>query len=873
MSIQPGQTLSHYTLLEKLGEGGMGVVWKAHDTTLGRDVAIKVLPETLSGDTERMHRLETEAKTVAALNHPNIVTLHTVEEAGGVRFLTMELVEGRTLKEHIPETGFAIDQFLELAIQLTDAVSAAHRKGVTHRDLKPSNVMITREGRLKVLDFGLARLERPAEDAAPQADATRTATGTSGVVGTLAYMSPEMLQQVPFDHRADIFALGAILHEMATGQLAFRGKTPAELAASVLRDTTGAVDELRPGLPRQLGRIVQRCLEKEPGERFQTARDLHDELTGLKAARAPASARRWPLVLVATLGLVAVLAVTVLGFRRPAPVTALPALAQLTFSQGVEEFPALSPHGTRLAYSTDRGGVRKIFVKQLPDGEETQITRGDHDEIQPAWSPDGTTLLFVRSPEPGRRVNLSDPFSIYYDGDLWSIDLESGEEHKLVAEAFNPSFSPDGERIAVDASWVGPRRLWLIDRRGLNPRQITAGDSEEVTHVRPRWSPDGTKLVFQSSERTKFDIRVVDVASQQVTIVTNDPARDHNPVFGPDGRTLYFSSYRSGGINIWSLAVDAGGRPQGRPAQITTGAGQDVWLTVAGRHLAFTTLKRNADLWQLPVDPVTGLRTGDPVELLATTREDNRGAWSPDGSKIAFNSDRGGSMNVWIYDLESGSTRQLTKGPGGDYQPTWSPDGSRVAFFSSRSGTPDIWSADVATGELKQITNGTAIEINPFYSPDGNRIAYHSDQSGRMEVWVVNPDGIEPRAVTDMGVIVSHFMRWVRDGEAILFRCLCDGSGQVAEVDLGSGRVSELPHVRGGAHLSLSPAGRRIMDVTNHRVLWSSPIEPGDAERVYEPEDSAIRVDYPCWSPDGSRVLFDRVRPEGGDIWWLTVGP
>src|SRR5262249_2187902 len=265
----------------------------------------------------------------------------------------------------------------------------------------------------------------------------------------------------------------------------------------------------------------------------------------------------------------------------------------------------------------------------------------------------------------------------------------------------------------------------------------------------PRWSPDGARIVFQTFERTRFEVRVVDVASQRIVATTNDLFRDLNPVWAPSGRAIFFTSDRGGGLNVWRVPVRPDGSPSGSPEQLTTGAGQDVELAVSpdGRRLAFAILKQNADLWKLPVSPETGRSAGEPIEVLATTREDSRGAWSPDGRRIAFNSDRAGDMNLWI-DSGDGTARQITRGPGGDFQPNWSPDGRRLAFFSARAGNQDVWSVDVSSGALQPLTKAGSIDINPFYSPDGTRIAYMSDGSGRLEVWVMGADGSAPAQLT-----------------------------------------------------------------------------------------------------------------------------
>ncbi len=281
-----GETLSHYRIQSKLGEGGMGAVYAAEDTTLGRKVALKVLPAEMADDPDRLRRFEREAKAVAALNHPNIVTIYSVEEADGAHFITMELVDGESLESKIPSVGLRLEEFFEIAIPLADALAAAHARGITHRDLKPANIMLTADGRVKVLDFGLAKLTSPDDSGDAQTEIrTLSLTQEGAVLGTVPYMSPEQVQGVGLDHRTDIFSVGIILYEMATGQRPFKGQTQADLISSILRDSPQSATEINVVLPNHLGRILKRCLEKDPDRRFQTALDLRIELESLEQER------------------------------------------------------------------------------------------------------------------------------------------------------------------------------------------------------------------------------------------------------------------------------------------------------------------------------------------------------------------------------------------------------------------------------------------------------------------------------------------------------------------------------------------------------------------------------------------------------------
>lgn len=849
MTLASGARLGQYEIVAPLGAGGMGEVYRARDSQLEREVAIKILADALAKDPEYLARFAAEARALAAVNHPNIAAIYGLDEKDGVRFLVLELVEGEALDERIARGPLPIPEALELAGQIADALAAAHEKGIVHRDLKPSNVRVTPSGRAKVLDFGLAKSVEAASaagSAVTTSPATQTAAGT--IMGSPAYMSPEQARGRPVDRRTDLWSFGCVLYEMLTAKRAFAGETVSDCIAAILAREP-AWTELPRATPTGLRRLLRRCLEKDPERRLRDASDVRIELDDAQKRPRARGPRR----------------------ARPASPALRPRLTQLTLARGFEESPVFSPDGEEIAYAADVEGVRKIFVRRLgPAGAATPLTSGPFDDIQPAWSPDGETLAFVRAREPGRKLEPGDVFAAYWGGDVWTIrrDRRTGEAAKRIDDAYNPSFSPDGRSIAFDAPWAGQRRLWLADSNGRNPKQLTSDTSEAIAHVRPRWSPDGRHLVFQSMESTKFDVRAVDLQTQKIVWVTNDLFQDLQPVWSPSGKHLYFSSYRSGGLNLWRIAVSSGGKPRGAPQQLTTGGGQDVEpaLSPDGTRLAFTIRKQNADLWTLPIDPATGRPTGPPRETIATPREDSRGAWSPDGRRIAFNSDRSGEMNIWIHDLADGSDRQLTSGPGGDYQANWSPDARTLVFFSSRAGTANIWSVDVASGALRALTDSASLDINPFFSPDGRSIAFQSDRTGRLEVWVMDAQGGEARALTSVGV-GGHFLRWTRDGNGVLFRCPSRGEALVAPA--GGGDPRPLPEVAGGAHMSLSPDGSRILDVVAHKTLWVSPLSGGAPEPVFAFDDPDARIDYPVWSPDGASVLFDRFRPQGGDMWLM----
>jgi Tol biopolymer transport system component/tRNA A-37 threonylcarbamoyl transferase component Bud32 len=881
-----GKTVSHYKILEKLGEGGMGVVYKAEDTRLRRTAALKFLHPELTRDEDAKIRFIHEAQAAAALNHPNICTIYEVDEHDGRSFIAMEFIEGEGLKDRIERGPLPIDELLSITIQIGEGLHEAHEKGIVHRDIKPGNIMLTSKSQAKILDFGLARL-----------GAHTKITKTDTTLGTAAYMSPEQASGKEVDRRSDIWSLGVVLYEMVAGRKPFMGDYEPAVVYSILNETPEPLTALRTGVPMELERIVSKTLAKDREERYQHVDDVLTDLrilrreleSGASKPHRPVAAggRRSRLGLYSRVAAFVVVAVAAgvmitrwvgenktnkaLGGKVPTELVppSQITLHQATFSEDLEEYPAFSPDGMRLAYSRETDGFKHVFIKHLETGEETQLTEGRFDDIQPAWSPDGDAMLFVRSNQPGGKLEPWDVFSGFDGGDIWRVELSSGDMRKLADNAFNPSYSPDGGRIALDASWAGPRRIWTTDAFGRNPQQASVDSSEAVKHIIPRWSPDGSKLVFQNVEKTKFDVKIVDVNTREMTWITNDLFTDINPVWSQSGNEVFFSSYRGGGMNVWRVSVSRDGNAIDQPRQVTTGSGQDVQIAVSpdGKRLAFSILRINADIWRLPVSPETGEPRAEPEPVVATTREDSRGAWSPDGKRVAFNSDRTGDMNIWLYSFDDGSVRQVTSGPGGDYQANWSPDGGRLAFFSSRAGNADIWAVDLGTGELKQLTSDASLDYNPFFSPDGKSIAYQSDRFGRLEVWVMNADGTGQRQLTNTGV-KGHFMRWDKGGASIIYS-VPSGEFQLFHVPVSGGEAQPLADCAGGSHISFSPDRSMVMDVVGHKVLWVTPLESGERRKVFEFDDSDIRIDYPVWSPDGMWVLFDRLKPQGGDIWLM----
>jgi eukaryotic-like serine/threonine-protein kinase len=861
-----------YVVERELGRGGMATVYLASEVRHRRPVALKVLRGEVAAELAPERFLH-EIDIAARLQHPHILPVFDSGEAAGRLWFTMPYVDGQSLRERLGRVPpLTITAALRIAREAAHALEYAHQHGVIHRDIKPENILLTLDGSTLVADFGIARTVGTGSD---------RITSAGMVVGTPSYMSPEQASaDREVDGRSDIYSLGCVLYEMVAGRPPFTGATPH---AVVARHLTEPPPPIRPGNRRvspALERAILTAMAKDPADRFESAAAF---AAALDQAEAEAPERSpWRGLVIAALVALALLALGVLLFRRgrnegqragggTVASGFARKMAQLTTGEGVEEWPAWSPDGTRLAYVSEVGGFRQLFVRTLATGEERRLTRDTRDDIQPAWSADGRRLVFVRATADSGKLEPSDLNGWYFEGgDIWSVDLASGQETRLMSSAFGPSWSPDGRRLAFDAAWAGPRRVWLSDGEGRNPRQLTSDSSEAVIHAGPRWSPDGRRLLFRRIEKTDADIMTVDSTGGGPTRVTHDEFADLDPVWSADGRWIYFASNRGGGINVWRIALGAGGAAEGSPQQLTTGAGDDVEPAPSpdGHRLAFAVRGLNADLWQLPVPPATGAAAGPPASVVVSTREESRGAWSPDGRTIAFNSDRQGEMNIWLHDVATGADRRLTSGPGGDYQPAWAPDGRTLTFFSGRGGSIDIWAVAVADGRLTRLTDDPGMDINPFFSPDGLSIAFMSDRLGRTDVWLMNADGSGQRRLSSSGA-GGHFLRWTADGRGIVYRAETGTERRTMRIAVEGGALTPLPAITSGAHMSWSPDQSLIMDVRGHRTLWVYPVDGAPPRRVFEFEDPDIRIDYPVWSPDGRAVLFDRAAPRGGDLWLL----
>jgi len=676
--LNSGSKIGAYEVAGAIGAGGMGEVYRARDTRLNRDVALKVLPEAFARDAERMARLRREAQTLASLNHPNIAAIYGFEDSGTTHALVMELVEGPTLGERVKAGAISADEALPIAKQIAEGLEYAHERGIVHRDLKPGNIKITNSDAVKVLDFGLAKaVEREAasSDISSSPTMSRMATEAGIILGTAAYMSPEQAKGKSVDRRTDIWAFGCVLYEMLTGKMAFAGETVTDTLASILKSEPDW-SQLPSATPAHVRVLLRRCLQKDPKQRLRDIGDarvsLEEVLAGSPESYSTAGvsfpgarrAVRWALAGLIAGGLIAGLAVWKFAPGSESG-THLHFMAVTNFS-GVQAQPALSPDGRSVAFVSNRDGHYNVYVALAGGGSLVQVTHDASLKSRPMWSPDGAALAYAQLNDSGL-------------WDIWEVPALGGTPRRVILNATDPAWSPDGHSLAYEKG--SDDALWVSGTDGENERQVGPLPAVLERDTEPRWSPDGSRIAFiMRSQGPGGNLNVLDVASGKVNQVTPEGELALSPAWSQDGRSIYFASSRGGALNIWETPA-AGGTPE----QITAGQGDDAQLDVSadGRSIVFSTWRENTNIAQADVTAKAGQQN---VTLLTTDPARNQiaPAYSPDGKHLAYFSNLKGVENesIWISDANGSNPVQLVRDDRVNVFPQWSWDNQRVVYQS-----------------------------------------------------------------------------------------------------------------------------------------------------------------------------------------------
>ncbi len=810
MSLTTGTRLGPYEILGSIGAGGMGEVYRAHDARLDRDVAVKVLPESFATDQERLRRFTREAQAASALNHPNIIAVFDVGTHAGAPYLVSELLEGESLRARLKRGRLPTSKAVDVARQVAAGLAAAHEKGITHRDIKPENLFVATDGRVKILDFGLVKPMSTGD-----ADATRelSLTLTGVVMGTVGYMSPEQVRGQPTDPRTDIFSFGAVLYEMLSGRRAFSGGSAVEALHAILEADPPALPAATLQSSPALGRIVARCLEKDPAERFHSAHDLGLALESITAGSGsgalavgtpapsapmtPARVGTWLAIVLA-----AGAAGALLHQRFATPSTSdPPLLASLTYS-GHDSSPAASPDGKTIAFMSDRDGVPRIWLKQVAGGGELALTDGPDDA--PRFSPDGSTILFVRSSPAGPAV--------------YRVPLLGGDPHKLLDNVSGADWSPDGRQLAF-TRWVSGDRAGSIvgvaDAEGGGARELAFAAGRAL--VAPRWSPDGRTIAAVNglgNVATGFGIDLVELSGSATRRLPPAHAnmRQSSVVWSADSRSVIYSEAES--VAAWLSGSSARIIRQ----DVTTGAARPIlWvanhsqtLDVLGPgQLLFDIRSSRENLRELPI-------AGDETSAHWLTRgnsTDRQPTYSPDGQWVAFSSNRGGNLDLWAVNRQNGSVRRLTDDRADDWDVAYSPDGRRLLWGSNRAGSYEIWAANPDGSGAQQLSHDGAFAQNPQETGDGRWVVYHSTNPKFPGLWRMRADGGDPVRLFN-GILqipeISPDGRYVLfvDGLAAKIRVVRLEDGATVPFDIGIVRRKETTAILGRARWM--PDGRAI---------------------------------------------------------------
>jgi Tol biopolymer transport system component len=818
-----GKTFAHYLILEKAGAGGMGVVFRAHDEKLNRDVALKLPTMGSLTNEEARSRLVREARAASALNHPNICTIYEVGEVEGQPYIAMEYVPGETLSRRIPEEGLTTESVLDFGAQIADALDHAHTHGILHRDLKSPNIRVTPAGQLKVLDFGLAM---SIKDSTFEGVTRTTNLETGQIAGTLAYMAPELLSGKPSDVRTDIWSLGVVLYELAAGALPFHGGTSFELSTAIMREPPAVLPiHVTPGLRA----VIMRCLAKEPEKRYQRASEVSAAMEALQSdtgvtqrVELPATRKPMTSYLLAAVSVLAVAAVVLLIYSR----VNKPGGAQLAggklrlflSSEGDLSGPALSPDGKMVAYIQDSGGRDDLYVSRVAGGEHVRLTNDNSQKEEPQFSPDGEKIVFVR-----RAGNAP-------QAELCLVPALGGDVVPLVSGATFPAWSPDGSRLAFILQKQGEAEAVATSAAdGSDLRVILKSDDVFPFFGSLSWSPDGRLLALSRSRGgMNREIWTVPSTGGTATRLTKDGQGivSDMPVFTPDGLGVVHRSNRGGASNLWWQPLE-----DKSPVQLTTGPGPDTSPSVArnGTIAFLNSRSRNALI-------VSSLADGTMRTLLTDASRLWAPAFSPDGKEIAYSRDQpDGSWHIWILATSGGAARQVTSGKLPEVYPRFTPDGTAMYFNTWATEPLSIWSVPSKGGPAKPATapgvgsdaygdvspdgrwvvfTRTENKIThlyiaatdgsgeprrvleapgtvPRWSPDGKWISFSPNRGFSSGVWIVHPDGSGLRRLTENG----GWAVWWPDGGQIGFQTVgTDGNEQIRVLELKSGATRTLPN-------------------------------------------------------------------------------
>jgi eukaryotic-like serine/threonine-protein kinase len=851
-----GKTLGPFRITEKLGEGGMGEVYKARDTRLDRTVAIKVLPAAVASDADLRSRFEREARSISSLNHPNICTLFEYDSSEGNDFLVLEYIEGETLASRLDRGALKLDEALRIAVQIADALEAAHRRGIIHRDLKPGNIMLTKAG-AKLLDFGLAKFRAEVslskEGFVPERTLTVTTKGT--ILGTIQYMAPEQLEGKDVDARSDIFALGLVIYEMVTGRKAFEGKSQASLIAAILERDPAPMTERQPLTPPSLERVVRACLAKDPDERWQSAADIRRELTWMRDIGAvsaiPSVSRvpKWERLAWGGAVFLLLAALIVSFFLRKSI-----ELPQVSFDipmppQTTPTSFSISPDGRRIVFAaTGVDGRSQLWLRPL-DADESALIPGTEGATFPFWSPDSRFIAFFAQ-EKLKKMELPNGVPLFIcnaangRGGAWNAD-------DVIL------FAPEGRSA-----------LYRVPASGGEPAKVTTLDDptgeHELSHRFPQFLPDGDNFLFYMIDNLDASKSGVYAASLKSGIQRSVLIAD-TEAYGLSG---FIITIRAGTL-IGRRFDESRKEPIGDPIPLAKNVG---WVGVEGRG-AFSVSNSGVLIYRSEILRKSQFswvdRSGKVLEPLGPLGVYGNSVLSPDGNRLALevtNTDNG-RTDIWIWDLSGGASTRVTTDPDSYFYPAWSPTGEKLIFKSGRN----LYQQSVTGGEKQLLYSGAGSTNlhNPSFSPDGQTIVFENwDPKSNYDIFALPLTG-DRKLSTLVKAQGDQYSAYVSpDGQWLVYTSNESGRPEIYAQGMGQQRGKYQISVAGGSSPRWSSSGKELYFINPEGVLMAVPVQAAQTWKSGPPaplfklrQETGVISEY-LPAPDGRRFLLTTPLPE-----------